>query len=78
MCQKFGRKSGLWVLHEIVNKIYAKNMKKIVGAVWELLAKYRLIGNEREFINGRVGPFLVIFLPTVSISFTKLRFRRSF
>ena len=39
MCQKCGGKSGLWVLHEIVNKTYAKNMKKNVGAVWELHAK---------------------------------------
>ena len=39
MCQKCGGKSGLWVLHEIVNKTYAENMKKIVGAVWELPAK---------------------------------------
>ena len=41
MCQKCGHKSGLWVLHEIVNKIYAEDMKKkkIVGAVWELPAK---------------------------------------
>ena len=39
MCQKCGRKSGLWVLHEIVNKTYAENMKKIVGAVWELPTK---------------------------------------
>ena len=38
MCQKCGGKSGLWVLHEIVNKTYAENMKKIVGAVWELPA----------------------------------------
>ena len=42
MCQKCGQKSGLWVLHEIVNKIYAENLKKIVGArcraVWELPA----------------------------------------
>ena len=37
MCQKCWRKSGLWVIHEIVNKTYAENMKKIVGAVWELL-----------------------------------------
>ena len=29
MCQKCGRKSGLWVLHEIVNKTYAENMKKL-------------------------------------------------
>ena len=34
MCQKCGRKGGLWVFHEIINKTYAENMKKIVGAVW--------------------------------------------
>jgi hypothetical protein len=28
MCQKCGRKSGLWVLHEMVNKTYGENMKK--------------------------------------------------
>ena len=39
ICQKCGRKSGLWVLHETVNKTNAENMKKIVGAVWELPAK---------------------------------------
>ena len=31
--------SGLWVVHEIVNKTYAENMKTIVGAVWDLPAK---------------------------------------
>jgi hypothetical protein len=30
---------GLWVLNEIVNRIYPENLKKIVGAVWELPAK---------------------------------------
>ena len=39
MCQKCGRKSGLWVLHESINKTNAENMKKIVGAIWELPAK---------------------------------------
>ncbi len=39
ICQKCGGKNGLWVLHKISNKTYAENMKKIVGAVWELLAK---------------------------------------
>ena len=39
MCQKCGRKSGLWVFHERVNKTYAEHMKKIVGAVRELPAK---------------------------------------
>ena len=39
MCQKCRHKSGLWVLHEKVNKTYAENMKQIVGAIWELPAK---------------------------------------
>ena len=39
MCQKCGGKSGLRVLHERMNKAYAENMKKIVGAVWELPTK---------------------------------------
>ena len=39
MCKKCGGKSGLWVLHEKMNKTYAENMKKIMGAVWELPAK---------------------------------------
>ena len=38
MCQKCGRNSGLWVLHEIVNITYAENMKTIVCAVWDLPA----------------------------------------
>ena len=39
MCQKCGGKTVLWVLHEIINKAYPENMKKIVCAVWELPAK---------------------------------------
>ncbi len=31
MCQKCEGKSGLWVLHEMVNKTYAENMKKNRG-----------------------------------------------
>jgi hypothetical protein len=38
MCQKCGGKCGLWVLHEIIQKIYPENLKKIMGAVWELPA----------------------------------------
>ena len=30
---------GLWVLNEMILEIYAENLKKIVGAVWELPAK---------------------------------------
>ena len=30
---------GLWVLHEMIKKTYPENLKKIVGAVWELPAK---------------------------------------
>ena len=39
MCQKCGGICGFWVLNEIIKKIYPENMKKIVGAVWELPAK---------------------------------------
>ena len=30
---------GLWVLNELISKIYHDNLKKIVKAVWELPAK---------------------------------------
>ena len=30
---------GLWVLNEIIKKTYPENLKKILGAVWELPAK---------------------------------------
>ena len=39
MRQICGGDFGLWVLNEINKKIYPENMKKIVGAVWELAAK---------------------------------------
>ena len=39
MRQKCGGNCGLWVLNEINKKKYPENMKKIVGAVWELPAK---------------------------------------
>ena len=39
MGQKCEGNCGLWVLIEIINKIYHENLKKIVGAVWELPAK---------------------------------------
>ena len=39
MCQKWEGNFGLWVLNEMIKKIYAQNLKKIVGAVWELPAK---------------------------------------
>ena len=39
MCQKCEGDCGLWVLNEIILKIYAESLKKIVGAVWELPAK---------------------------------------
>ena len=39
MCQKCESNCGLWVLTEIIQKIFPENMKKIVGAVWELPAK---------------------------------------
>ena len=39
MGQKREGNFGLWVLNEIINKTYPENLKKIVGAVWELPAK---------------------------------------
>ena len=37
---KYEGNCGLWVLNEIIKKnIYAENLKKIVGAIWELPAK---------------------------------------
>ena len=39
MCQKWEGDCGLWVLNEIIKKIYTESLKKIVGAVWELPAK---------------------------------------
>ena len=37
--QKCAGICGLWVLNEIIKKIYPENMKKIVGVVWKLPAK---------------------------------------
>ena len=39
MRQKCEGDCGLWVPNEIILKIYAESLKKIVGAVWELPAK---------------------------------------
>ena len=39
MGQKCGGNCGLWVLNEIIKKLYPENLKKIVGALWELPAK---------------------------------------
>ena len=39
MGQKCEGNCGLWVLNEMIRKIYPENLKKIMGAVWKLLAK---------------------------------------
>ena len=39
MGQKCEGNCGLWVPNEILKKSYPENLKKIVGAVWELPAK---------------------------------------
>ena len=39
MGQKCEGNCALWVLNEILKKSYPENLKKIVGAVWELPAK---------------------------------------
>ena len=37
--QKREGNCGVWILNEIIQKIYPENLKKIVGADWELPAK---------------------------------------
>ena len=39
MAKKCEGNCGLWVLNEIIENMYPENLKKIVGAVWELPAK---------------------------------------
>ena len=39
MRQKCGGNCGLWILHEMIKNVYPENLKKIVGALWELPAK---------------------------------------
>ena len=39
MGQKCEGNCGLWVLHEILKETYPENLKKIVGAIWELPAR---------------------------------------
>ena len=39
MGQKCEVNCGLWVLNEMIKKVYPENLKKIVVAVWELPAK---------------------------------------
>ena len=39
MCQKWEGNWSLWVLNEIIKRIYTERLKTIVGAVWELPAK---------------------------------------
>ena len=39
MGQKCEGNCGLWVLNEILKNTYPENLKKILGAVWELPAK---------------------------------------
>ena len=37
--QKREGNCGVWILNEIIQKIYPENLKKIVGAVWKLPSK---------------------------------------
>ena len=39
MGQKYEGNCGLWVPNKILKKSYPENLKKIVGAVWELPAR---------------------------------------
>ena len=69
MCQKWEGDCGLWVLNEIIKKIYTKSLKKIVGAVWELPAKWT--ANPAHF-NPSLAGLAVLFsrqLPNSSLDF---------
>ena len=46
---------GLWVLNEMIQKIYPENLKKIVGAVWELPAKYHSQSSQTWVEMGWIG-----------------------
>ena len=37
--QKREGNCGVWILNEIIQKIYPEHLKKTVGAVWEFPAK---------------------------------------
>ena len=39
MGQKCEGNCGLWVLNELIKKVYPEILKKNVGAIWELPAK---------------------------------------
>ena len=39
MCQKWEGDCGLWVLNEIIKRMYPESLKKTVGAVWDWPAK---------------------------------------
>ena len=45
MGQKCEGNCSLWVLNEIIKKTYPENLKKIVGAVWELPASSTYVLN---------------------------------
>ena len=57
MSQKCEGNCGLWVLHEIVDKTYAENMKKIVDAIWELPAKQHSQSSQFPLKLGWTGYF---------------------
>ena len=55
MCQKWEGDCGLWVLNEIILKIYAGSLKKIVGAIWELPAKQHSQSSQTWVEMGWIG-----------------------
>ena len=55
MCQKWEGDCGLWILNNIILKIYAKSLKKNVGAVWELPAKLHSQSSQTLVEMGWIG-----------------------
>ena len=79
MCQKCEGNYGLWVLNEIIKKAYPENLKKIMGAVWELPAKQHsqfqpnLSENGLDWLCYLAGNYQtapMIFFQTFRIHFT--------
>ena len=55
MGQKCEGNCGLWAFNEMVRKINPENLKKIVGAIWELSAKYQSQSSQFPLKLGWIG-----------------------
>ena len=80
MCQKCGGDCGLWVLHEIIKKEYPENLKKIMGAILELLLTEEILsitaGSDRgSYAKPRYASVILSLAGVVgeSLSFSTLQ-----